>query len=168
MSLDSLNNAIASIGGTWVKLRTKADPPVDGTILDFEERGKTFEGQPVLSRKSGEQRIEWLFTLQCAGDGADDDGVRKLTANESMQRAIAKAIRDTKTQAAKGGRLQVAVASDPENEREQAEYVARYSPPALPIGDADPFGAPAPTADPFGAPAAPTADPFAASGDPGF
>lgn len=156
MSLDQLNDTIATFGGSWIKLRTKADPKVDGVILSADAREKTFDGAVVTSRSTGKPRTEWVFTLQCEADphDVDDDGVRKLSCNESMQRAIAKAVKESGKRMDEGGRLQLAVAVDPSGPREQAEYIAKYTPPTLPVGDADPFGETA-----AASPAA--ADPFA-------
>lgn len=143
MSIEELNNAAASLGGTWVKLRSISDGPFVGTIVDFEQRDKSFEGAPVLNRKTGKPRIEWLFTLTVTPDGADDDGTRKLACNESMQRAIAKAIKDSGRKAEAGGILKIKVVTDPPSDREQAEYLASYEPPVLnvPTDGADPFAA---------------------------
>lgn len=138
-TLDALNTAAQSMGGRWLKLRTTDDPAVDGVLLDFEQRQKTFEGEVVRSRKSGDPRIEWVFTFQTnARDDDDDDGIRKWSANESAQRAVAAAIKEAKVKAETGGRLKVKVKADPENDRSQAEYVARYEPPVK-TADADDF-----------------------------
>jgi hypothetical protein len=130
--LDQLNEAAASLSGTWVKLRTTDDPPVEGKVLDFEDRAKTFEGAPVLSRKSGTQRREWVFTIDAGGD----DPV-KLSLNEAGQRAVAAALREAGSKA---------VAADPPGDREQATYKARWTPapaglgvPATSDSGADPF-----------------------------
>ena len=56
--LDQLNTAAASLGGQWRKLRTTDDGVIEGTVLAFEEREKTFEGAPVLNRKTGAPRKE--------------------------------------------------------------------------------------------------------------
>ena len=148
MSLDQLNDSIATFGGSWLKLRSTDDPKVDGVILSADAREKTFEGAVVLSRSTGKPRTEWVFTLQCEADphDTDDDGIRKLSCNESMQRAIAKAVKESGKKMDEGGRLQLAVSVNASGPREQAEYVAKYTPPSLPVGAADPFGA---AADPF-------------------
>jgi hypothetical protein len=139
--LDQLNEAAASLSGTWVKLRTTDDPPVEGKVLDFEDRAKTFEGAPVLSRKSGTQRREWVFTIDAGGD----DPV-KLSLNEAGQRAVAAALREAGSKANVGDTLKIAVAADPPGDREQATYKARWTPapaglgvPATSDSGADPF-----------------------------
>jgi hypothetical protein len=131
-TLDALNDAVAARGGRWIKLRTKDDPAIDGEILAHEVRDKRDpDGNVVTSRKSGAPRTEWLFTLATGlSDDGDDDGVRKLAANESMQSAIATAIKASGQKAVVGGRIQVAVSADPEDSYSQATYAAKYTPPA--------------------------------------
>lgn len=137
MSIDNLNNEVARMGGTWVKLRTTADAPVEGEILDFVERDRTDpEGNTVYKRGTQTPRVEWVFTLQTDQrdpGNAEDDGIRKVPCNESMQRAIKVAIRESGGSAAIGGTLKIGVKSDPESDYSQAEYQARYTPPAKAI-----------------------------------
>ena len=57
-SMEDLAQAAASMGGNWVNLRHKEDGPIEGRILDFTKRDKTFEGAPVLNRKTGQPRVE--------------------------------------------------------------------------------------------------------------
>lgn len=140
-TLDDLNQAVATRGGRWIKIRTTDDPKIDGEILEFEQRDKTdLDGNVVVGKKSGKPRIEWLFTLKVdEREDDDDDGIRKVPANESMQGAIAKAIKESGHQAEVGGRLQIAVAKNPEDDYSQADYVARYTPPALAVPTDDIF-----------------------------
>jgi hypothetical protein len=121
-TLDDLDNAAASLGGNWVKLRTTDDPPVVGKVLAFEVRPKTFEGQPVLSRKSGQQRNEWVFTLD-AGDGGDPI---KLSLNEAGQRAVSEALRKANAKPKVGDTLKIRVHVNPEDSRSQATYAAAW------------------------------------------
>lgn len=135
--LDQLNQAAESLGGKWLKLNRKEHGVIEGTLVDFEIRPKTFEGAPVLSRKTGDQRNEWVLTLRVDDrDDADDDGLRKLSLNESAQRALAAAIKESKAKAQVGGIVKLAVKTDPASDREQAEYQARYTPPPA-VADAD-------------------------------
>lgn len=128
---DDINDAISTMGARWIKQRTTTDPPVDGTIVSYESRNKTFEGAPVLNRKTGQPRIEWAFTLQTADrDGADDDGIRRYGAAESCQRAIAEAVKETGQKLAVGGRLQIKVSANAPTDRDQPAYRAKYTPPA--------------------------------------
>lgn len=133
MSMDALNEAVASVGGSWVKLRNSDDPPIEGTIVSFEKRDRTDpNGDVVYKRGTQTPRTEWVFTLQTGiRDSDEDDGVRKLPCNESMQRAISEAIKASGRPAEEGGTLKVGVASDPEDSFSQAEYKARYTPPAI-------------------------------------
>ena len=167
--LDQLNEAAARMGGQWVKLNRREHGVIEGDLIDFEIRPKSFEGAPVLSRK-GNPREEWVLTLRCAPDPAnpDDDGIRKLSLNESAQRALSAAIKESKAPADVGSHIKAAVIEDPPSDREQAVYKFQVTPPA-PKLSTDPnaiFGgggaaaAATPPADPFGqqTAAAPTGD----------
>lgn len=131
MSIDALNEAVASAGGTYVKLVSADDPPVEGTIVEFDKRERrTPKGEIVMSKKTGKPRIEWVFTLQTDLRTTDDDeGVRKLSCNESMQFAISDAIREAGKPAEIGGTLKVGFVSR-DDEYSQATYRAKYTPPA--------------------------------------
>ena len=139
--LDQLNTAAASLGGQWRKLRTTDDGVIEGTVLAFEEREKTFEGAPVLNRKTGAPRKEWVFTLAVAGE---DDPV-KVSLNESGQRAVAAALREAGAKAKEGDTLKIGVKVNAASDREQPEYQARWTPAAAPLDvptgadDSDPF-----------------------------
>lgn len=139
-TIDALNNAVASRGGRWLKLRNTEDPPIDGEIVAFEERDRTDpEGNVVYSRKDkARPRKVWTFTLRTElHDDDDDDGLRKIDLNESGQRAVADAIKKSGQKAAVGGRLQVAVTVDAEDSFSQATYAAKYTPPTATGVDAD-------------------------------
>lgn len=132
MSMDALNEAVASSGGSWVKLRTIEDGAVEGRILDFVKRDRTDpDGNVVYKKGTQTPRTEWVFTLEVdeSERGDDDDGVRKLPCNESMQRAISEAIKAAGKPAEEGGTLKVGVSEDPEDSYSQATYRARYTPP---------------------------------------
>lgn len=153
MALDGLNDAVSKLGGKWVKCATKADGIIKGVIVAFEQRAKTFEGKVVNNRTTGEPRQEWVFTLQTEDrEDAEDDGLRKLSCNESAQRAVATAIRASGKGAEEGGELLLTVTEDPPTDRDQAVYQARYTPPAkalgVPSGDGEASAASA-DADPF-------------------
>lgn len=136
--LDQLNTAAASLGGNWRKLRTTEDGAIEGRVLSFEDREKSFEGAVVLNRKTGQPRREWVFTLEVDGE----DEPIKIALNESGQRAVAAALREAGVKAKEGDTLKIGVKTDPPSDREQAEYQARWTPaaPALgvPAADADP------------------------------
>lgn len=128
--LDQLNEAVDTIGGKWLKINRVEHGAAEGALVDFEIRPKTFEGAPVLSRKSGEQRKEWVLTLRIdEAEDADDDRLRKLSLNEAGQRALATALKEAKAKAEVGGRIKIAVVEDPETSTQQATYRARYTPP---------------------------------------
>jgi hypothetical protein len=130
MSIDTLNHAAETLGGKWVKLNRVEHGVIEGDLVDFEVRPKTFEGKPVLSSKTGEQRDEWVLALRTdARDDADDDGIRKLSLNESAQRALAAAIKESGQKAELGGRVKGRVTEDPETSTQQATYQFKYTPP---------------------------------------
>ena len=140
MAVEDINQQIASIGGKWVNLRRKTDGALEGIILDVQQREKTFEGQVIVSRKTGQPRIEWVFTLQTDTHDDNDNGIRKFGAVESAQRAIAEAVKETPLKKLEeGGKLKIAVVQDPATDRDQAGYRARYEPPAARVADI--FGA---------------------------
>lgn len=122
MNLDNLNQAAAELSGEWVKLVSTDDPTIDGTVLAFEVRPKTFEGEPVLSRKSGQQRTEWVFTLDTGAETAV-----KVSLNESGQRAVSKALTAAGCPASVGDRLEIRVSENQPDPRSQATYVARWT-----------------------------------------
>lgn len=100
-----------------------------GQLLDFEVRPKTFEGKPVLFSKTGVQREDWVITFrvdEAQRADADDDGLRKMSLNESAQRALTVAIKESKVKAEAGGRIKAAVTEDPATDREQATYKFKY------------------------------------------
>lgn len=143
MSIDDLNQAIAASGGKWVKLRTTDDTPIEGDIVDFAKRDRTDpEGSVVYKRGTQTPRVEWLFTLATDlrdPDDTDDDGLRKVPCNESMQSAITQAVRASGQPVAIGGRLKIGVKANPADDYKQADYIARYTPPA-PAGNDDLIG----------------------------
>ena len=121
MSLDELSQAADSIGGSWAKLRTTDDPPLEGRVIAFEQRPKSFEGQPVLNRKTGAPRYEWVFTLDTG-----EEEPTKVSLNESAQRAVANALREAGAKPDVGDTLKIGVRANPATDREQAEYQARW------------------------------------------
>jgi hypothetical protein len=138
MSFDALNEAISRGGGTWVNLREKGDR-IEGTIVDFEERTKTYEGEPVLSRKTGKPRIEWVFTLQTGeSDGADDDGIRKVALDEWGREEFKAAVKRSGSRAEAGGTLVLAIVEnrDKPTDSAQQHLRAKYT-PSLGIPDDD-------------------------------
>jgi hypothetical protein len=130
MSLDELNQEIASRGGRWVKLRNKGDV-IEGEILDFVRRDRTDpEGNIVYKRGTTQPRTEWVFTLATdLREEDDDDGVRRVPCNESAQGAVSRAVKESGAAVVLGGRLKLGVAKDPEGDFSQPEFIARYTPP---------------------------------------
>lgn len=150
----SINDDIERGGGRFVKLREAGDAIV-GDLLAIDERTKTWEGQPVLSRTSGEPRKEWVITLRTElSDSDDDDGVRKIAANEGLQIAIKSHMRESgqRFPATWGGRLAVGVkVGAPSPTAQVEEWSVRYTAPtgAETINDAVAAAAPAQAADPL-------------------
>lgn len=128
MGITDFNTMAKQSGGTWVSLRKTGDRIV-GELIDTEEREKTFEGAAVLSRKTGKPRREIVVTIK-VDDRTDDedDGVRKVSANESMQRALIAAAK--KVPFVAGGRIAIEVTEDAPGDREQATYEAAFKAPA--------------------------------------
>jgi hypothetical protein len=108
-------------------------------IVDFEERTKTYEGEPVLSRKTGKPRIEWVFTLQTGeSDGADDDGIRKVALDEWGREEFKAAVKRSGSRAEAGGTLVLAIVEnrDKPTDSAQQHLRAKYT-PSLGIPDDD-------------------------------
>jgi hypothetical protein len=122
----------APTGGRWVKLKFTTDEPVEGTILGVELRDRTDpQGNVVYKKGTQTARKEFVFTLQTGeSDGAEDDGIRKFSANENMTSAIRAAEAAAGAKLAEGGLLKVGVKADPVDQWSQATYLARYTPPA--------------------------------------
>lgn len=150
---DSINNQVEHGGGRFIKLSETGDVIV-GTLIDIEERDKFFEGAPVLSKKSGKQRVEWVITLEVdERDGADDDGIRKVAANEGLQIELKNYLRDNNVRfpATWGGRLALAVKKGkPSATSPVEEWSVRYTPPSPADAiNAAVAAAPAPAANPL-------------------
>jgi hypothetical protein len=126
--IDELNDAVAMAGSTWINLRNVDDDPLDITVTDFVKRDKMFEGAPVLSRKTGKPRTEWVFT----GTTPDGDTVR-CSLNESAQSAVRDALKKADAKAEIGDRLQLKVKANPPDERSQATYAAKWTKGTKPI-----------------------------------
>jgi hypothetical protein len=137
--MTDINTAAEALTGEWVKLNRKEHGAIEGRVLSFEQRPMTFEGAPVLNRKTGAPRTEWVLAVQT--DGGD---TIKFSLKEAGQRAISDAIKASGNPAKNGDRLKIAVTADPASDREQATYQARWTPDASPLnipGDdgEDPF-----------------------------
>ncbi len=138
--LDQLNTEAASLGGSWVKLNRKEHGTVEGRVLAFEVRDRTYEGAPVYKKGTTVPRKEWVFTLDCGGEEPVN-----LSLNESGQRAVAAALKEAGVKAKEGDTLKIAVKADPASSTEQAEYQARWTPAAAGLDvpasgdDGDPF-----------------------------
>lgn len=126
--LSDLHNELQSARGRWVKLANKGDS-IEGVVVGFEIRGLTWEGKPVISSKTGQQRREWVFTLRTdLRDDDDDDGIRKVPLKEAGQRAVRDAIADAKVTNPKAGdRLKIAVTKDKESYNSQPTFRARWT-----------------------------------------
>lgn len=127
--MTDINTAAAAIGGEWVKLTRKEHGSVEGRVVSFETRPMTFEGAPVLNRKSGQRRTEWVLAIQ-----KDDGETVKLSLKESGQRAVSDAIKAAHVDAKNGDRLKIAVSHDPASDREQPTYQARWTADSSALG----------------------------------
>lgn len=143
-SLSDLNDAIATIGGNWVTLYAVEHPPVEGVIVAFEKRDRTDpDGNVVYKKGTTTPRKVWTFTIkvdELDADDANDEGLRKIDLNESAQRAVATAVKASGHHAVVGGRLKIGVKADAPDKFKQAEYQAKYTPPAATLAiDEDEF-----------------------------
>ena len=128
--LNELNEDVARSGGGWFKLNRVEHGTLKGIVVDIETREKTFEGNVVLSRKTGKPRLERVFTLITDlrdPDIDDDNGIRKFGANEGAYFAILDAVKDAKATAEVGDTLEIKVTADPATSTSQAEYKARWT-----------------------------------------
>lgn len=123
-----INTAAQALSGEWVKLTRRDHGSVEGRVVSFETRPMTFEGAPVLNRKTGQQRTEWVLAVLT--DGGE---TVKLSLKEAGQRAISEAIKAAGGDAKTGDRLKIAVKDDPANDREQPTYQARWTPDSTPL-----------------------------------
>lgn len=123
-----INEAAQAMTGTWQKLTRKADGVIKGRVISFEQRPMTFEGSPVLSRKTGAQRTEWVLAVQ-----DDDNQVIKFSLKESGQRAVSEAIKASGKPAKNGDVLTIAVKTDPAKDTEQPVYKATWEADNTPL-----------------------------------
>jgi hypothetical protein len=139
--MSDINTAAETLTGDWVKLTRKEHGAIEGRVIAFETRPMTFEGDPVLNRKTGQQRTEWVLAVL-----TDNDETLKFSLKEAGQRAIAEAIKQTGQPAKNGDRIKIAVKDDPPTEREQPTYQVRWTPDTAPLdmptaaaGEEEPF-----------------------------
>lgn len=128
-----------AVGGAWVKFTRKEHGVIKGTIIAAEFRPKTFEGAPVLNRKTGAQREELVVTFEVDDpdpDVVDDDRIRKVSLNESATRALSIGKRTAGLRTIIGARFGAQVTKDPASTTEQAEYRFDMKPPAPVSADA--------------------------------
>lgn len=111
----------AAAGGEYVKLNRIEHGTLQGTLVDVSIRTKVWKKKEVTN-KDGVPRKEWILVIETK------DGVKKFAANESAQWAIQGTLKDNQ-QLAKGGRIQIKVVEDPEDNTSQAEYKVFYSDP---------------------------------------
>lgn len=123
-----INEAAQAMTGTWVQLMSKADGVIEGRVVSFETRPMTFEGEVKLSRKTGQPRTEWTFTVL-----KDDGETLKFGLKESGQRAVAQAIKESGQPAKNGDRIKIAVSEDKPDERSQPTYQVRWTPDSTPL-----------------------------------
>lgn len=128
--LDELNQDVASSGGKFVKLNRIEHGTLKGIVTDIETRDRTYEGEVVLSRKTGKPRKSRVFTLitdHRDADIDDDRGVRKFDANEGAWFAVIDAVKAEKLTAEVGDTLEIKVTEDPPKDNQQATYKARWT-----------------------------------------
>lgn len=126
--MQDINEAAEAFIGDWQQLTKKEHGVIEGRVRSFETRPATFEGQPSLSRKTGQQRIEWVFAVQ-----DDDNQITKFSLMESGQRAISAAIKKAGQPAKVGDRIKIRVTKDSVQGKEQADYEVRWTPDSAPL-----------------------------------
>ncbi len=128
--LNELNEDVARSGGGWVKLNRVEHGTLKGIVVEVETRDRTYEGEVVLSRKTGKPRKSRVFTLitDMRDDSIEDDrGLRKFDANEGAYFAILDALKEAKATAEVGDTLEIKAIKDPPKENQQADYSARWT-----------------------------------------
>lgn len=123
MALSDFYDDAANRGGRWTKLKEAGDKVI-GTLLDLDVRDKRdLEGAVVLGKKSGKPRKEYVLTFEVDDrDGPDDDGVRKLSLNESGQTAFVAAYKAAGGGDIAGARFAVQVTAEAPDKFSQASY----------------------------------------------
>lgn len=131
---DFYDDANRPRGGKWVKLAEVGDKIV-GTVIDIEIRDRRdLDGNVVLSRKTGKARKEYVVVLEVdETDGPDDDGIRKVSCNESAQTAIIDAFRKAGGGDIAGARFALQVTVAAADKFSQASYAASIKKAAKPV-----------------------------------
>jgi hypothetical protein len=129
--MSDINTEIESFAGQWQQLTKKDHPTIEGRVTYFEKRPATFEGQPSISRKTGQPRTEWVFAVLT--DGGD---TVKFSLMESGQRAISTAIKANGQSAnIPGDRIKIAVTEDSVTGKSQAEYKVKWTTDTAPLAE---------------------------------
>ena len=130
--MTDINTAAEAMTGEWVKLNRKEHGTVEGRVVSFEARPMTFEGAPVLNRKTGAPRTEWVFAvLTDAGETV------KFSLKEGGQRAVSEAIKATGKPANEtGDRIKIAVKDDPATSTDQPTYQVKWTQDSAPLAEA--------------------------------
>jgi hypothetical protein len=129
--MSDINTEIESFAGQWQQLTKTDHPTIEGRVTYFEKRPATFEGAPSLNRKTGAQRMEWVFAVL-----TDDGETVKFSLMESGQRAIGAAIKTNgKPANVPGDRIKIAVTSDSVQGKSQAEYKVKWTTDTTPLAD---------------------------------
>jgi len=141
MSFDDLNENIRRSSGSYINLRKEGDE-FTGILVDVKVQDMMFKGVPSKNLKTGEQRIEWMFTLEMA-----DGSIRKWAAREVAQYAIKQTLAKGDLKLERGGKIYVKATGDSVQGQSQAPVVVEYIPPAFLSVDTSVTG-PAPSDDP--------------------
>lgn len=133
---DEVNADIRTGGGGYVTLQRVGDETA-GVLVDVVTRQMRYKGELVKSKKTGEVRKEWVFTLET------DKGVVKVTARENIQIATKEAMAKAKvSKLEKGAYMSFKVTEDSVRGEKSAEVDVNYTPPkfeSLPDDDEAPF-----------------------------
>jgi hypothetical protein len=134
MAFDQFYADAESRGGSWVKVKEAGDRAV-GTIVDIDIRDRRdMEGNVVIGKKSGKPRKEYVVTYEVDDrDGPDDDGIRKLSLNESGQSAFVAAYKAAGGGDISGARFALQVTAGAPDKFSQASYACSIKKGAKPV-----------------------------------
>lgn len=136
MALDDFYSDAQNRGGRWIKLQNPGDV-VRGEIVDLDIRDRRdIDGNVVLSRKTNKPRKEYVLTFridEAEREGGDDDGLRKMSLNESGQTAFVTAYKAAGGGDIAGARFAIQMTQAAPDKMSQASYAASIKKGAKPV-----------------------------------
>lgn len=121
-------------GGKWIRLAEVGDKVV-GTIIDIEVRDRrTPDGEVVANKKTGKPRKEYVVTLEIDDrEDDEDDGIRKVSCNESAQDAVRDAFNKAGGGDISGARFALQLVGAAPDKFSQAKYACSIKKSAKPV-----------------------------------